>query len=230
MVPETSQVASTPHELLGISRAHALFEGTGIEPGEGVAVAVIDNGVTTESGLLSVTRTEPYPIAGQSELVDEHGSAVAGLIAGHDRGQGGPIGIAPGATIIDVRVYDSDEPAEGQSGVQTESVINGLKWVAKNAKGLNIQVANVSLAVDAGEPDGPTYLELKKAVRAVWKADVVLVAASGNRPSTDTDFLNEYFDRQYNPPRERRQGRLSRRLPGRGARRERHHRRPRGRR
>ena len=67
--------------------------------------------------------------------------------------------------------------------MQTESVINGLKWVAKNAKDLNIQVANVSLAVDAGEPDGPTYLELKKAVRAVWKADVVLVAASGNRPS-----------------------------------------------
>ena len=67
MVPETSQVASTPHELLGISQAHALFEGAGDEPGEGVTVAVIDNGVTTGSGLLSVTRTEPYPIAGQSE-------------------------------------------------------------------------------------------------------------------------------------------------------------------
>lgn len=173
-----------PFALLGVDRAHALFARAGKEPGEGVRVAVLDSGVTRESGLLDVVDGPRFSLS--DELVDHHGSTVAGLIAGDARPQGGPVGIAPGAEVVDVRVYDRGEPQDGEVGVETAGVVDGLRWVAGNARRLGIGVVNVSVAL-------PHSRSLQDAVAAVVAEDVVVVAASGNRPQSETDPLFTTF-------------------------------------
>lgn len=182
-VTDTSD--SLPLELLGIEAAHQVIETDGRVPREPVAVAVIDSGVSTRSGLIDVA--ERVSFAGPT-VEEGHGTEVAGLIAGHARPGDKGIGVAPDARIVDVQVYDQAVPSDGQVGVGTDGVVQGLNWVADNAKRLNIKVANVSLAVSADD-----HGELADAVRNVRKAGVVLVAASGNRPQDEADSLYEKF-------------------------------------
>lgn len=165
---------SSPARLLDVAAAHDLLRSTGRAPGSGVGVAVVDSGVTTRSGLLDVRPGASFGKQGQ--LLDFHGSAVAGLIAGRPRANGNLVGLAPGASIIDVRVYDTADPTDNtQAGIDTDLVAAGLEWVAANADRAGIKVANVSLSV-ASSP------RLEAAVEAVRAQDVIVVAASGNRP------------------------------------------------
>lgn len=178
--PVTDDSDSVPLGLLDGPRAQ---EAAASAPGRSrrpVAVAVVDSGVSTRSGLLDVAAASPWP---SRELVSDHGTAVAGLIAGHARPDGKPIGVAPEARIVDVRVYQGATSPGEDEGLTTPGLVKGLDWIARNAGRLGIRVANVSLAV-ASSP------ALRAAVRRVVDdADVVLVAASGNRPEDDSDRL-----------------------------------------
>jgi membrane-anchored mycosin MYCP len=164
------------------SAASLLLADGGGAPGEGVRVAVVDSGVTTRSGLLDVVGGERF--SRTAELRDYHGSAVAGLIAGAPRPDGGPVGVAPGADIVDVRVYDREEPvAQDEVGVDPALVVAGLAWVADHAEELRIGVVNVSLAV------GPSTSLRRVVHELVTRHDVVVVAAAGNRPTSEADPL-----------------------------------------
>ena len=188
--PATTDAESLPRRLLGMEEADRLFARAGRAPGRGVRVAVLDSGVTGRPGLVDVVRGPN--LARKDELVSYHGSAVAGLIAGDPRPDGKPVGIAPGAEIVDVRVYDQVAPTDtSEVGVTTEAVVDGLLWVAANAARLDIGVVNLSVSV---EPSGA----LAAAIRQVRARDVVVVAASGNRPVDDSDPLFADF-REYRP-------------------------------
>jgi membrane-anchored mycosin MYCP len=166
---------SAPLAALGVEEAQGLF--TDEAPGAGVTVAVIDSGVV-DSPLLSVRQHVGVGTEARA-ITFGHGSVVAGLIAGHAREDGKPIGIAPGAELIDLRVYDNDPAVAGsdppQVPIRSENVADALEWVAQRAGSLGIGVVNISLAV-------PPSKALKQAVADAWAADVVVVAASGNRP------------------------------------------------
>ncbi|MFC4783279.1 S8 family serine peptidase [Nocardioides sp. MAHUQ-72] len=166
---------SVPLEALGAEQAQELFGDRA--PGSGVTVAVLDSGVV-DSPLLTVRSHQSFGTATKG-LVSGHGSVVAGLVAGHARANGKPVGVAPGASIIDVRVYDTDLPQDGaqppQTKVSTSALVDGLEWVAGHARAEGIKVANISLAT-AHTP------ELERAVEKAWDAGVVVVAAAGNRP------------------------------------------------
>lgn len=179
--PASTDADSVPARLMGVAEAHRLFAREGREPGAGVRVAVLDSGVTTQPGLVDVVAGPSF--ARKKELVFYHGSAVAGLIAGNPRPDGKPVGIAPGAEIVDVRVYDQVAPTDtSEVGITTGAVVDGLEWVAANARRLDIGVVNLSISV---EPSAA----LAAAVRRVAARNVVVVAASGNRPADDTDPL-----------------------------------------
>lgn len=180
-VVHETDAESLPTTRLGIPAAHALLEDREGLPGAGVSVAVLDSGVHAGSPeLLDVVRGQSF--ANKAELLDHHGTAVAGLIAGKPRGDR-VTGIAPGARIVDVRVYDdSEQPEEGALDVDTARVAAGLRWVAEQAGALDIKVATVALRV----ADLPV---LRRAVAAAVAADVVVVAASGNRPDDEADEL-----------------------------------------
>lgn len=155
---------SEPLQQLRIARLQDLVPAKG----RGANVAVVDSGVVDGAGIRVVAEKS---VTGGTELLDPHGTAVAGVIAGQPRRNGELVGIAPRAGIVDVRVYD-----EAEAGLDPRLVARGLNWVADNAARLDIAVANVSLAFDRDHPG------LARAVQRLWRKDVIVVAASGNRP------------------------------------------------
>ncbi len=174
-VPQLSDQRSTPLDLLGIEEAQKLAAGTGGLPGSGVTVAVVDSGVAPHD---QVTMARQYSVHTGSATVrtsDYHGTAVAGLIAGRPRPDGGLVGIAPGARIVDVQVYGWAEGSTGQAAQASRTdLVAGLDWLARQPA-LGVQVAVVPLAV---EPDA----SLAAAVRRLESRGVLVVAPSGNRP------------------------------------------------
>lgn len=176
--PVDTTAVSAPFAALSVGEAWQFLERRSQPPGAGVRVAVLDSGVSPAARL---TVVEQVSFSLSKQPGSYQGTAVAGLVAGPPRdparGTAEPlaVGFAPGAGIVDVRVYDSTAPQDGEVGVEPARVAAGLRWVAENAERLDIGVANVSLAVE------PTD-ELEAAVRAVAGRDVVVVAAAGNRP------------------------------------------------
>ncbi|GGO72973.1 hypothetical protein GCM10012276_17450 [Nocardioides deserti] len=197
--PSSSTDPSLPLDLLGVDRAHTWFAAQRQQPGAGVRVAVVDSGIAPRAAgtAIPVAGEAPPRISKKPEVVEAHGTVVAGIIAGAPRsgdgaeesgeGDGGRlVGLAPGAEVVDVRVYDSAAGAEDEDPVQPTNLVAGLEWVAANAERLGIGVVNVSLAI--GE-----YPPLTRVLERLDAADVVVVAASGNRPEQETDPLYEEF-------------------------------------
>jgi membrane-anchored mycosin MYCP len=87
---------------------------------------------------------------------------------------------APGIPIIDVQVYEGER-------VESAQATRGLNWVADNAQKHNIKVVNVSLSLPSDDP------ALRAAVRQLVRADIVVVAASGDRAPGDEPAPNEDF-------------------------------------
>src|SRR5690606_33275660 len=93
-----------------------------------------------------------------------HGSHVAGTIAAINNDVG-VIGVAPGATVIPVKVLDS------RGSGSYSGIIAGVDHVAAN--GSNGDVANLSLG-------GPASAALDNAVKAAAQTGVKFALAAGN--------------------------------------------------
>jgi membrane-anchored mycosin MYCP len=169
---------SLPLEEMGVDDAWARLKQEHVKPGQGVTVAVIDSGVAAAA---------PVTIAGQPvdagnkirEPMDYHGTAVAGLIAGHVRPDGGgPVGIAPWARIFDVQVYDeagaSTAPDSTESPITVDNLRQGLDAVIAAVPTLGIRIVNMSLAIP--DDDG-----IRARIAQLWDLGVVVVAPTGNR-------------------------------------------------
>ena len=165
---------NAPFSQLELHRAQVLVKHHA-PPGPPVRVAVLDSGVAPG----------PIPVAASHSLTGDkpvsyyHGTAVAGLIAG-------PLGVAPAAEIVDVRVYDGVDTEEGKR-LTPGRLAAGLKWVYENAKRYDIKVANVSLVVTKSS-------RLKRWVQRVRDRGVLVVAAAGNRPQQGDPFDDEFAD------------------------------------
>ena len=104
---------------------------------------------------------------------------MAGLIAGHPRPDGGgPVGIAPGAQIYDVQVYDeadaSTAPDSTQSPMTVENLRLGLDAVIAAVPALGIRIVNMSLAIPTTPRSAP-----RSPSSGTWAS--VVVAPTGNR-------------------------------------------------
>ena len=158
---------------------------------QGVGVAVVDSGISDDAPITQVGGFQA-PTSKTTADTYYHGTAVAGLIAGDDRPEGGPpVGIAPAASLFDVRVYDAPEDSDdGELGGLTDAgVIAGLNWVADNVNtgSERIRIVNVSVALQPSP-------RLEDVVDRLAKKGVVVVAASGNRPTSEDDpVLGDFF-------------------------------------
>ncbi|MCK6528527.1 S8 family serine peptidase [Myxococcota bacterium] len=135
--------------------------------GEGVVVAVLDTGLSLEGA------DSPAHIAagvdvvnGDADPTDDngHGTHVTGTIAQATGNGVGCAGVAPGATVMPVKVLAADG-----SGTTFDLVL-GIAWAVENGA----DVINMSLGGFS-----PSPLETQ-AVQAAREAGVVVVAASGN--------------------------------------------------
>ncbi|MBQ0829781.1 type VII secretion-associated serine protease mycosin [Streptomyces tagetis] len=152
--------------------------------GAGVTVAVLDTGVEADHPDLvgNVLPGKDLVGFGASEgdrAWARHGTAMAGIIAGHGHGPGngdGVLGIAPEAGILPVRVILEDgDPARAKARESRGNALaEGIRWAADNGA----DVINLSLGDDSDSAH-PEASE-DEAIQYALRQGVVVVASAGN--------------------------------------------------
>ena len=154
------------------------------ERGKGVAVAVIDTGVSPHYDLVKPVNR----IVGFKDLLaskempyddDGHGTHVAGIIAGNGYTSCKYTGTAPCADIVSIKALD-------ESGNGTESdILAALQWIINNRQFYNIRVINLSLGIKIEESYDEDPL-IRGANAAVRYGYTVVTAAGNNGPGRCT--------------------------------------------
>jgi membrane-anchored mycosin MYCP len=147
-----------------------------ITDGSGVPVAVLDSGVDAHHPQLrGAVRAGADELARTDGREDcrGHGTAVASVIAARPVPGSGLRGLAPGATILPIRVNErissSGEPEDAGAGDVQDLADGVAAAVAMGASVINLSVSTTR--------DDPT---LRAAIQRALDADVVVVAAVGN--------------------------------------------------
>ena len=163
--------------------------------GKGVGVALIDTGVVPVQGLTSgnvvngpdLSLDNPsLPLTNRDGF--GHGTHMAGIIAGNDGTSSGFKGVAPDATLLNVKVGAYD------GSVDVSQVIAGIDWVVqhRNDNGMNVRVINLSFGTDGVQSSQVD--PLAAAVEHAWQAGIVVVVAGGNNGSTQATLDNPATD------------------------------------
>ncbi len=139
--------------------------------GSGIVVAVIDTGVSSGSDGFGDLMPGYDFVSNDNDASDEngHGTHVAGTIAQASNNGIGVAGMAPGASILPVRVLNAD----GEGG--SDDVAAGIVWAVDNGA----HIINLSLGSDGYSQviaDACDYAE---------DAGVLVVAATGNDGYSD---------------------------------------------
>ena len=154
-------------------RSQSLYGGS--LDGSGIGIAVLDSGIYAEHKAFNGRVVYSKDFTGENRTDDPfgHGTHVAGAAAGNAfLYSGSYTGIAPNATLINLRVLNS----KGRGSVS--GLLSALDWVYSNRGTHNIRVVVMSLggAAVTSYKNDPLCL----AVRRLADAGVVVVAAAGN--------------------------------------------------
>ncbi|MEV2229832.1 type VII secretion-associated serine protease mycosin [Streptomyces phaeochromogenes] len=152
--------------------------------GKGITVAVLDTGVDDEhpdleGNVLTGKDMVGFGAGRGDRPWARHGTAMAGIIAGHGHGAGdadGVMGIAPEAKILPVRVILEDgDSARGKArNTRGNALAEGIRWAADH----DADVINLSLGDDSKSAH-PEASE-DAAVQYALKKGSVVVASAGN--------------------------------------------------
>lgn len=146
--------------------------------GAGVDIAILDTGIDYTHPELADNYVGGYDfVYGDNdpfENVNNHGTHVAGIIAGAENGTG-IIGVAPAANLFSVRVLDS-----GGFG-SLSWILEGIEWAVLNG----MDVVNMSL-------EGMSFQSLEDACNNAFNSGVLLVGAAGNTFGADVRYPAGY--------------------------------------
>ncbi|MEU9703004.1 type VII secretion-associated serine protease mycosin [Streptomyces sp. NPDC047981] len=150
--------------------------------GEGITVAVLDTGVDAQHPDLVGSVLPGKDLVGFGAQRGDrawarHGTAMAGIIAGHGHGAGrqdGVLGIAPKAEILPVRVIleGADKSRDKARKTRGTALAEGIRWaVDHGADVINLSLGDDSKSAhpDAGE-DAAVQYALAKGVSVVASA------------------------------------------------------------
>ncbi|MFG2331990.1 type VII secretion-associated serine protease mycosin [Streptomyces sp. NPDC048604] len=152
--------------------------------GRGITVAVLDTGVDAshpdlDGNVLAGKDLVGFGAARGDRAWARHGTAMAGIIAGHGHGPGrqdGVLGIAPQARILPVRVIleGADKARARARETRGGALAQGIRWAADQGA----DVINLSLGDDSesAHPDA----DEDAAVQYALAKGVVVVASAGN--------------------------------------------------
>lgn len=152
-------------DAIGVTTiTHSLLAPTG----QGVIIALLDSGIDTNCPDLHGTVAGQKCFIQESSVLNTHGTAMAGVIAGRgDPVRGGHRGIAPASTFIDTHVFDS-------MGMTFKSnILEALAWITPQAP--SIVVFGGATLHAWGEGDF-----LAETCQQVADAGSILVAPVGN--------------------------------------------------
>ncbi|MFD6432904.1 type VII secretion-associated serine protease mycosin [Streptomyces venezuelae] len=152
--------------------------------GRGITVAVLDTGIDAEhpdleGNVLKGTDMVGFGAGRGDRPWARHGTAMAGIIAGHGHGEGradGVLGIAPEAKILPVRVIleDGDPARKKARNTRGNALAEGIQWAADHGA----DVINLSLGDDSKSAHPEP--EEDAAVQYALKKGVAVVASAGN--------------------------------------------------
>ncbi|RRQ85664.1 type VII secretion-associated serine protease mycosin [Streptomyces griseofuscus] len=152
--------------------------------GQGVTVAVLDTGVQEDhpdlvGNVLPAKDMIGFGARPGDRTWGRHGTAMAGIIAGHGHGPGGAdgvMGVAPEAKILPVRVIleDSDPARAKARTTRGTALADGIRWAADHGA----DVINLSLGDDSASAHPEPGED--EAVQYALKKGVVVVASAGN--------------------------------------------------
>jgi hypothetical protein len=154
--------------------------------GSGQTVAVIDSGVAYDHVALGGGFGPGYRVVGGWDFAENdadpyddgpagyHGSHVAALLAGQTDNFRG---IAPGADIVALRVFDD------QGAGQLEWIESSLQWVIENQDSFAAPITTVNLSVGAALSDanrGDAMAMLEDELATLREHNILVFAATGN--------------------------------------------------
>ncbi|MFF4212902.1 type VII secretion-associated serine protease mycosin [Streptomyces sp. NPDC001796] len=152
--------------------------------GKGITVAVLDTGVDDTHPDLAGNVLPTKDLVGFGARRGDrawarHGTAMAGIIAGHGHGIGdtdGVIGVAPQAKILPVRVILEDgDPARAKArNTRGNALAEGIRWAADHGA----DVINLSLGDDSDSAHPEAGED--EAIQYALKKGTVVVASAGN--------------------------------------------------
>lgn len=144
----------------------------------GVIVAIIDDGIDVYHEDLDNNIIRPYDIVqGSSKIIPagEHGTHIAGIIAGEMDNYVGGSGIAPNTKIMPINVFEGD-------GAYTSDIIKAIYHAVDN----DADIINMSLG-------SYYYSQLyQNAIDYAHDAGLVIVAAAGNEATDDPSYPAAY--------------------------------------
>lgn len=153
--------------------------------GSGYSIVIIDTGIDLDHPFFGpdldsdgvadrIVYSYDFSGAGDANASDTtgHGSNVASIAASSDP-DGYYLGVAPGASIIALKVFpDNSNECTGQD------IEEALQWVVANAAAYNIVSVNMSIA--GGNYQQPTEFRYHDELEQLVSLGVVPVAATGN--------------------------------------------------
>jgi membrane-anchored mycosin MYCP len=161
-------LAQTPRQMQWWLDALRIPTANALSTGRNVTVGVLDTGVDGSSPAFSGRLLPGIDLDNSAESphadTDGHGTSMAGIIAASGT-DGGPMGVAPGATVLPVRV------AKDNNGNIDFTMPIAIKYAVDHG----VKVINISWG---GSGVAPT--DMKQALEYAFQHDVVVVAAVGN--------------------------------------------------
>lgn len=198
--PAHADEECTPAKPQWVAARPAAFSQLGVQAawqlstGAGVTVAVVDTGINSGNDhLRDAVRPGLDLLDGGDGTTDTsgHGTAVAGVIAAREVDGSGLTGVAPGAALLPVRVYESDdsEIVRMGRGPTAERTAKGIVWAAE-------QGAQIILVPHSTSSDIPV---LRAAVQAATDKGALVVASAGNGPEQGEEENAVRFPAGYDP-------------------------------
>jgi len=113
-----------------------------------IRVMIIETGVQMDHPDLNMSEERDFttgavngiPGTGQLNSCDDHGTAVAGVIASKINNSIGTVGLSPASPVVSAKVGSAIVPCDGSWSGQTSWTVNALNWAASNG----IRVTNNS--------------------------------------------------------------------------------------
>jgi subtilisin family serine protease len=174
--PDDALFATYQHDLPLIGMADAWPLSTGASS---VVVAVLDTGYEgSHPDLAAIPTVSPYNArTGSTNVTDGygHGTHVSGTIAGQTNNAIGVAGIAPGVTIMPVKVMDSN----GQG--YWSDFLEGVDW----ARTHSASVVNLSLG---GPLSASQVAAFQPTFNAAHDAGMLVIAAAGNNNNSNAFY------------------------------------------
>lgn len=142
--------------------------------GQGITAVVLDTGAARHPDFIQRMSFFGDFVNGKAAPYDDygHGTHVTGILAGDGSKSRACRGVAPGASLIHLKVLD-----QGGNGRRID-VARAIDWVLENRERRQIRILNISVGtVREGDVKDEALI---RAVEDAWDAGIVVVVAAGN--------------------------------------------------